>query len=145
MNRALPLARRQVLFLCTGNSCRSQMAEGLVNHFLGESWQAFSAGIEPAGYVHPLAIRAMAELGVDLSRQYSKSAELFRDVDLDRVITVCDRAAETCPLWPGPGQVVHVGFPDPAKATGTEDERLTVFRQVRDAIRSQVLDLLTDP
>ena len=144
MSTTLPSGRRQVLFLCTGNSCRSQMAEGLVSHFLGESWQAFSAGTEPAGYVHPLAVRVMAELGVDVSRQYSKSVERVRDLDPELVITVCDQAAEGCPLWLGRGNVVHVGYPNPAEVTGTEQQRLAAFRGVRDAIQSQVLNLLAD-
>jgi arsenate reductase len=144
MTSVAPSEPWRVLFLCTGNSCRSQMAEGLVNHFLGESWQAHSAGTEPAGYVHPLAISAMAELGVDISRQTSKSVELLREADPDLVITVCDRAAESCPVWLKRGKVVHLGFPDPVEASGTEEERLAVFRGVRDAIRSHVLSLLGD-
>lgn len=135
-------AQRTVLFLCTGNSARSQMAEGLVNHFLGNSWRAVSAGTNPAGYVHPLAVRALAELGIDISAQRSKSAEEFRAQPLDLVITVCDDAAENCPLWLGQGRVMHISFPDPARATGSEEERLAAFRRVRDAIREQVLPVL---
>lgn len=134
--------QRTVLFLCTGNSARSQMAEGLVNHLLGDSWRAVSAGTNPAGYVHPLAVRALAELGIDISAQRSKSAEEFRTFPLDLVITVCDDAAENCPLWLGQGRVMHISFPDPARATGSEEERLTVFRRVRDAIRERVLPVL---
>ncbi len=134
--------QRTVLFLCTGNSARSQMAEGLVNHFLGDSWRAVSAGTQPAGYVHPLAVRALAELGIDISAQRSKSAEELRALPLDLVITVCDDAAENCPLWLGQGRVLHISFPDPARATGSEEERLAVFRRVRDAIREQVLPVL---
>ena len=130
--------RRKVLFLCTGNSCRSQMAEGLVNHYLQERWTAHSAGTRPSGYVHPLAVRVMSELGIDLSGQRSKSVEEFRDVDFDLIVTVCDNAAANCPVWLGQGRVIHVGFPDPAEATGSEVEKLGVFRQVRDAIRQQV-------
>ena len=137
------MKKKQVLFLCTGNSCRSQMAEGLVNRLLGDTWQAHSAGTQPAGYVHPLAIRVMAELGIDISGQRSKSADLFRDADLDLAVTVCDHAAESCPLWLGQGRVVHLGFADPAEAEGSEEERLAVFRRVRDAIRRQVVGLLT--
>ena len=88
---------QRVLFLCTGNSARSQMAEGLVNYFLGDTWEAYSAGTKPSGYVHPLAIEAMAELGIDISAQRSKSADEFREMELDRVITVCDQAAKNCP------------------------------------------------
>lgn len=134
--------KKQVLILCTGNSCRSQMAEGLINHYLGDTWQAYSAGTAPSGYVHPLAIKAMAELGIDLSENRSKSTDEFREVILDQVITVCDDAAENCPLWLGSGQVTHIGFPDPAKATGTEPEIFAVFQQVRDDIRVQVLSYL---
>lgn len=131
--------KRCVLFLCTGNSIRSQMAEGLVNHFLGDKWEARSAGTVPLGYVHPLAIRVMAELGIDISAQRCKSAEEFRNADFDLVITVCDQAARDCPLWLGRGRVVHMGFPDPFYAIGTEEERLAFFRQVRDDIRQRVL------
>jgi len=136
------MTKRTVLILCTGNSCRSQMAEGLINHDLGDRWQAYSAGTEPSGYVHPLAVRAMAELGIDISAGRSKSTDEFRDVDFDLVITVCDDAAENCPLWLRGGRVVHIGFVDPAKATGTEAERLAVFREVRDQIRDQVVGYL---
>jgi arsenate reductase len=118
------------------------MAEGLVNHYQGGEWQAVSAGTEPAGYVHPLAIEAMAELGVDISRQMSKDADEFRGADLDLVITVCDDAAENCPVWLGRGPTLHIGFEDPATATGSEPERLAVFRRVRDEIREEVLNAL---
>ncbi|MCL7452140.1 MAG: arsenate reductase ArsC [Anaerolineae bacterium] len=133
---------KKVLFLCTGNSARSPMAEGLVNHYLGDEWQAHSAGTDPAGYVHPLAVEAMAELGIDVSGHRSKSADEFRDVDLDLVVTVCDDAAENCPVWLGQGRKVHVSFEDPAKATGSEEERLAAFRRIRDGIRDQILSLL---
>ena len=131
--------RKRVLFLCTGNSARSQVAEGLVNHFLGERWEAFSAGTSPRGYVHPLAVRVMAELGIDISVQYSKSADQFRQVGFDLVVTVCDDAAENCPLWLGKGQKVHMGFLDPAAVAGDDVEQLEVFRQVQDGLRVKVL------
>ena len=133
---------KQLLILCTGNSCRSQMAEGMVNHFLGDEWQACSAGTDPAGYVHPLAVKAMAELGIDISGQQSKSADRFRDASLDLVVTVCDDAAENCPVWLGNGHKVHIGFEDPARATGSDEERMAVFRQVRDEIRQRLFDYL---
>jgi arsenate reductase len=133
---------KKVLFLCTGNSCRSHMAEGLTNHFLGDEWRAYSAGTEPAGYVHPLAIRALAELGIDISSHTSKTADEFRHTVFDLVVTVCDDAAENCPVWLGKGRKRHISFPDPAKVMGTEDERLQVFRQVRDDIRIKVLESL---
>lgn len=134
--------KKQVLFLCTGNSCRSHMAEGLTNWALGESWQAYSAGTEPTGYVHPMAIEVMAEMGVSLAEHRSKSVEAFRDRPFDLVVTVCDSAAENCPLWLGSGQVAHISFPDPAQANGSYADRLSVFRQVRDAMRQQILSYL---
>jgi arsenate reductase len=130
--------RKRVLFLCTGNSARSQMAEALVNQLLGHEWEACSAGTVPAGCVHPLVVEVMAELGIDTLRQRSKSVAEFRDSEFDVVITVCDQAANNCPLWLGAGQVKHMGFPDPAAASGSDDERLEVFRQVRDRIRREV-------
>jgi arsenate reductase len=136
------MTKKRVLFLCTGNSARSQIAEGLVNHFLSEEWEAHSAGIHPTGTVHPLAIRAMAELGIDISSQRSKSIDEFHDAEFDLVVTVCDDAAENCPLWVGNGRVAHVSFPDPARATGTQDEQLTAFRRVRDEIRHQIISFL---
>ena len=139
------MTRKRVLFLCTGNSARSQMSEGLVNHLLGDRWQAFSAGTRPSGYVHPLAVRAMAELGIDISAQESKSVEIYRQARFDRVITVCDHAAKNCPAWWGEGVVKHIGFVDPAAAEGSEEEQLAVFCQVRDQIRDQVLSYLEQP
>jgi arsenate reductase len=135
------MSKKRVLFLCTGNSCRSQMAEGLINH-LAEGWEACSAGTRPLGYVHSLAIEAMAELGLDISHQRPKSVREFQNAALDLVITVCDDAAENCPLWLGQGRVVHISFPDPARATGSRDEQLAVFRQVRDDIRRRVFGYL---
>jgi arsenate reductase len=118
------------------------MAEGLVNHLLGDTWEAFSAGTRPSGYVHPLAIQVMAELGIDLSAHRSKSVDEYHDVAFDRVITVCDHAARNCPAWLGKGVVKHIGFPDPAEAQGAEGERLAVFRQVRDGLRDEVFEYL---
>ena len=132
----------QVLFLCTGNSCRSQMAEGLVNAFLGDRYQAYSAGTAPAGYVHPLAVQVMRELGADISQQRSKSADEFRGMDLHLVVTVCDDAAQDCPVWLGKDAKVHLGFADPAQTDGTAEEQLQAFRDVRDQMRVQVLDYL---
>ena len=131
----------KVLFLCTGNSCRSQMAEAVVNAQMNESWQAFSAGTQPSGYVHPLAIRALDEIGIQHQGK-SKKIEDLETTDFDLVVTVCDSAAEECPLWLGQGKRVHLGFPDPAEADGTEEEKLAVFRTVRDAICQQVPELL---
>ena len=120
---------RKVLFLCTGNSCRSQMAEAVVNARLGDAWQAVSAGTAPAGYVHPLAVRALAEIGIEHTGR-SKHVDEFRNESFDLVVTVCDSAAEECPLWLGEGRRVHRSFPDPAKAAGTEVEVMTAFRRV---------------
>ncbi len=136
------MPKPRVLFLCTGNSARSQMAEGLVNHFLGETWKAFSAGTKPSGYVHPMAVQAMAELGINISAHRSKSTDEYRDVAFDRVITVCDHAAQNCPVWLGKGMVKRIGFPDPAAAKGSDEERLAVFRQVRDGLREKVFAYL---
>lgn len=136
------MAKKRVLFLCTGNSCRSQMAEGLVNHFLGDEWEAVSAGTDPAGYVHPFAVAVMADLNIDIVRQRSKSAEEFKWHKFEWVITVCDDAAENCPVWLGNGQVLHIGFIDPAAATGSEQTRLNVFRQVRDQIKARIIPVL---
>lgn len=132
---------KKVLVLCTGNSCRSHLAEALINARLGDRWQASSAGTVPAGYVHPFALRVLSEVGIQHEGR-SKSTDEFRDTPFDVVITVCDDAAENCPIWLGQGRRVHIGFLDPAKATGTEEEVLVVFREVRDAIEEQVVGYL---
>jgi len=131
--------RLKVLFLCTGNSCRSQMAEGWLRHLGGDRYEAFSAGTAPKP-VHPLAVRAMREVGVDISGQQSKSVAGFAGVPLDAVVTVCDRARESCPASAGHTATLHWSFDDPAQATGTEEERMQVFRRVRDEIASRVRD-----
>jgi arsenate reductase (thioredoxin) len=133
---------KKVLFLCTGNSCRSQMAEAIVNARLGDRWQALSAGTRPAGSVHPLAIEVLQEIGIQHCGQ-SKLADEYRNMPLDLVVTVCESAAEECPVWLGPGKRLHLGFDDPAKATGSEAEILSAFRTVRDQIASQVPALLS--
>lgn len=132
---------RKVFFLCTGNSCRSQMAEAIINARLSDEWRAFSAGTEPAGYVHPKAIQVLDEIGITHAG-VSKSTDRFREMDFDLVVTVCDDAAENCPVWLGSGKRVHLGFPDPAMAEGTDEEKLAVFRSVRDAIAQKVPELL---
>ncbi len=134
-------SKRRVLFLCTGNSCRSQMAEALINNLAGEYWEACSAGTKPTGVVHPKALQVLEEIGIHHIGR-SKSVEELRDMHFDLVVTVCDSAAEECPVWLGPGRRVHLGFPDPAAAVGSETEVLEVFRQVRDAIRTQIPQLL---
>ena len=131
------MSKRRVLFLCTGNSARSQMAEGLVNHLLADRWEAHSAGTAPSGYVHPLAVKALAELGIDAASQRSKSTDEFRGVDFDVVITVCDHAAQNCPVWLGKGHRKHLGFPDPAAAGGSEEEQLEIFCCVRDGLEQE--------
>ena len=133
--------KRKVLFLCTGNSCRSQLAEAIVNARMGDEWEAVSAGTYPSGYVHPNAVRVLREIGIEHQGR-SKSADEFRAVPFDLVVTVCDSAAEECPVWLGPGKRVHLGFPDPAKATGTDEEVLVVFRAVRDDMLVKIPDLL---
>ena len=130
-----------VLFLCTGNSCRSQMAEAIVNARLGDQWHAVSAGTRPAGTVHPKALQVLAEIGIEHQGR-SKHADEFRTTPFDLVVTVCDSAAEECPVWLGRGKRVHLGFPDPAQVTGSEAEVLAAFRAVRDAIADQVPALL---
>ena len=132
---------RKVLILCTGNSCRSQMAEALINEKLSDTWQAFSAGTDPAGYVHPKAIKALEEIGIHHSGD-SKHIDDLPTKEFDSVITVCDDAAETCPVWLGKGVRHHIGFPDPAKAKGTDEEIMAVFRKVRDNIEERVLSYL---
>jgi arsenate reductase len=136
------MAKCTVLFLCTGNSCRSQMAEALVNHALGDWVTAYSAGTHPAERVHPLAVRAMPELGIDIAHAHPKSPDALRHVQFDLVITVCDDAAESCPLWLRQGRVVHMGFEDPARAQGPEEARMALFRRVRDEIRDRVVSYL---
>ena len=129
--------KRRVLFICTHNSARSQMAEGLLRHLGGERFEVFSAGTE-ATHVRPLAIQAMAEIGIDISQQESKTLERYLQQPFDEVITVCDTAAETCPIFPGAAHRRHWSFPDPSKATGSEAEQLAVYRHVRDAIRTRI-------
>jgi len=133
----------KVLFLCTENACRSQMAEGLVNHDLAGQAQAFSAGVRPSR-VNPRAILVMAEIGIDISRHRSKSVDDLAGEQFDLVITVCDQAQQQCPIFPGETEVLHVGFPDPAKAVGAEAEIMAAFRQVRDDLRKQLVPLLRE-
>ena len=130
------MSKRKVLFLCTGNSCRSQLAEAIVNARLGETWEAVSAGTKPAGYVHPKALAALAEIGIQHQGR-SKLADEFKGVDFDLVVTVCDSAAEECPLWLGKGKRLHHSFPDPAKT-----DELNDFRRVRDDIEREIVALL---
>jgi arsenate reductase len=123
-----------ILVLCTGNSCRSHLAEGLLRSALGDAFEVASAGSNPAGYVHPLAIRAMEEVGIDLSGHRSKHLDEFLDREVETVITVCGNADQACPVFPGQLNRHHWPFEDPAHATGTEEEQFAVFRRVRDEI-----------
>jgi arsenate reductase len=123
-----------ILILCTGNSCRSHLAEGLLRRALGDDFVVASAGSNPAGYVHPLGIKAMAEVGIDISSHRSKHLNEFLDQQVETVITVCGNADQACPMFPGQVNRHHWGFDDPAHATGTEEEQMAVFRRVRDEI-----------
>ena len=124
-----------VLILCTGNSCRSHLAEGILRHLAGDLFDVYSAGSTPAGYVHPKAIAVMKEIGIDISGHASKHMNEFLDCKINTVITVCGKADQACPIFPGQVNRYHWGFDDPAHATGTEEEILAVFRKVRDQIR----------
>ena len=124
-----------VLILCTGNSCRSHLAEGILRAAAGDSLNVQSAGSKPAGYVHPLAIQVMKEIGIDISGHRSKHMNDFLQQPVETVITVCSNADQACPMFPGQVNRHHWGFDDPAHATGTEEEKLTVFRRVRDEIK----------
>jgi arsenate reductase len=139
------LPKLKVLFLCTHNSCRSQMAEGWTRHLKSDVIEAFSAGIE-ATRLDPLAVKVMAEAGVDISRQRSKTITTLTERDIDYVVTVCDDAKGRCPIFPGKAKVIHIGFPDPpeqAAAAATVEEALGHYRQVRDQIRAYVETLPT--
>jgi arsenate reductase len=134
------LQKLNVLFLCTGNSCRSQMAEGWARHLHGDRIEAYSAGVEARG-LNPLAVRVMAAAGVDISRQTSKSVDKLTSIPFDLVVTVCDHARESCPIPPNAKKTIHAGFDDPpalAQLTQSEDEVLGIYRRVRDEIREFV-------
>jgi len=129
--------KKRVLFLCTGNSCRSQMAEGFLRDMAGDRFEVFSAGIKPT-QVNPLAIKVMAEAGIDISKHRSKSAMEFIGQKFDFVVTVCDNAKQTCPIFPGKYEKIHWDLEDPAEAQGTEEERLVFFRRIRDEIKNNI-------
>ena len=136
------MTKKRVLFLCTHNSARSQMAEGLLRALGGDRFEAFSAGTE-ATHIRPLAIQAMAEIGIDISGQESKTLERYLHEPFDAVITVCDDANEACPVFFGARERLHWSFPDPSKAQGSEDDQLAVYRSVRDSIKARIeADLL---
>ncbi len=124
-----------VLILCTGNSCRSHLAEAILRAAAGDVIRVASAGSKPAGYVHPLALRALAEIGLDATRHHSKHMNEFLNQPVETVITVCGNADQVCPMFPGQVNRYHWGFDDPAHATGTEEEQFAVFRRVRDEVR----------
>ena len=132
------MSKRRVLILCTGNSCRSQMAEGLWRVLGGASWEVHSAGTRPAGFVHPLAVRAMAETDVDIRDQRSKSLDEYAGESFDVVVTVCDSAAQDCPMFPGGTRVLHWPLRDPAAVVRDEQEQMLAFRRTRDEIRARI-------
>jgi len=135
--------RTRLLFLCTGNSARSQMAEGLLRHEAGDRFEVFSAGTHPS-LVRPEAIAVMNEIGIDISRHRSKSIDEFKSQDLDTVITVCDNANETCPVFPGKTQRLHWPLEDPASVQGTEEHRHDAFRKTRDLIHARIMVFLRE-
>ena len=135
---------KRVLVLCTGNSCRSQMAEAWINHLLEGRWHARSAGTAPAERVHPLAVRAMAEVGIDIAGAVPASVSARLAEPWDLVVTVCDSARESCPAFPGHVERLHVSFLDPAASVGSEEERLEAFRRVRDEIRERLLPVISE-
>jgi arsenate reductase len=134
----------RVLILCTGNSARSQMAEGLLRSLTDEGWTVASAGTRPVG-LNPLAVEAMQEIGIDISSQRSKAVSEFAGQQFDAVITVCDAAAEACPIFPGGTKRVHWSLPDPAAAEGSHEEKLAAFRSVREELRKYFLAFLAAP
>jgi arsenate reductase (thioredoxin) len=136
-----PNERQRVLFICTHNSARSQMAEGWLRHLAGDHFEAHSAGTQ-ATLVRPLAIQAMREVGVDISGQESKTLDRYINQPWDYVITVCDDANEACPYFPGGKRRLHWSLPDPSKAIGTTDQQLAIFRRVRDDMRARVEQLV---
>lgn len=131
--------KKRVLFLCTGNSARSQLAEALVSAYLGNEWEAFSAGVHPTGVVHPLAVQVLKEVGIGHEGR-SKSVDEFKGQKFDLVMTVCDQASEECPVWLGEGRRAHIDFPDPGKVTGGPADQLNAFRKVRDAMVARIIE-----
>jgi arsenate reductase len=135
--------KKTVLFLCTGNSARSQMAEGLMRHLRGDEFEVYSAGVEPKS-VHPKAVQAMQEIGIDISGQKSKHIDELPDREFDHIITLCDHAAQNCPVFLGKGVRLHHGFSDPAAAVGSDHEVLEAFRKVRDELKQFILRFDTE-
>lgn len=135
--------KKNVLFLCTGNSCRSQMAEGIINATMPEKWQAFSAGVSPSGYVHPIALQVLKEINIE-HQGHSKHPDVFREQKFDLVVTLCESASESCPVWLRGGRVLHFSLDDPAKVAGTDEEKMTAFRLIRDKIIQEIPQILQD-
>ena len=135
--------KKKILVLCTGNSCRSQIAEGYLRQFAGDKAEVYSAGVETHG-VNPRAIATMQEDGIDITQHTSNNVDEYQDVDFDYVITVCDNAKERCPVFPSTAKQFHYNFPDPAKATGTEEEIEEAFRQVRNQIKEYSQQFIVD-
>lgn len=133
---------KNVLILCTGNSCRSQMAQVIWQELGGGNWKAESAGSKPSGYVHPLALTAIEEIGLSVEGLESKSVEPFVEQEIELAVTVCDNAKEACPVLPGVAETLHWPFDDPAEATGTDEQKMEVFRRVRDEIHAKISDYL---
>jgi len=138
------MSKKRVLFLCTGNSARSQMAEGFLRHLAGDKFEVYSAGVNPT-LVNPLAIKVMDEAGIDILAQKSKSVMEFIGQKFDYVITVCDNARKTCPVFPGRYQKIHWDLEDPAQASGTEEEKLIIFRKIRNQIKENIITFLNLP
>ncbi|MCL4385961.1 MAG: arsenate reductase ArsC [Cyanobacteria bacterium] len=131
---------KKILIICTGNSCRSQMAEGFFKHYR-KDWEIYSAGITPKG-LNPLAVKVMLEKGIDISRQTSDNIKKYSNEKFDYVITVCDKAKESCPIFPNTNKILHWSFPDPAETTGTIEEKTNKFRQVRNQIEEKIIEFL---
>ena len=131
--------RKKILFLCTANSARSQMAEALMRHYRGDEFECFSAGIAPSG-VNPYAVKVLSEIGVDISGQYSKHIDDLPLENFDYIITVCDNAAANCPVFSGKGMKIHKGFEDPASVSGTSEQITTAFRKVRDELKEFIIN-----
>ena len=133
---------KTVLILCTGNSCRSQMAQAIWQNLGQGKWNAESAGSKPSGYVHPLALKAIEEIGLSIDGLRSKSVDEFAQQDIELAVTVCDNAKEACPVLPGVSRTLHWPFEDPADATGTEEEQMNFFREIRDQIQKKIAEYL---
>ena|ERR1043165_1600755 len=139
------MTKRRILFLCTGNSCRSQMAEGIMNAIGGDRFEAYSAGTQPAGYVHSLAIEALAGMHIDISKATSKSLDVYLDDPWDMIITVCDDAKEACPVFPGQAVTAHWGFEDPAMFEGTDEQKRRFYKDTAMQIEWRIRLLLDLP